>query len=155
MKNNYEYASQLPEDFEKPEFSDVKFMTAAEKESVLKNFRTVIDKRSLEFIHKDLYIHLNCHCGFIAHYNIQGFRDAYSAPKDFLFFVEQFAGKYSFEMLFCPDYKDINTEMIKYAKANYEKIKQEMLHKEYEDDLSIIRLLAKKHNLSFTLAREE
>ena len=32
---------------------------------------------------KELYDFLNLYCGFIAHYNIHGFRQAYAAPRDF------------------------------------------------------------------------
>jgi len=32
---------------------------------------------------KELYEFLHLHCGFIAHYNMDGFKAAYKAPKDF------------------------------------------------------------------------
>ena len=50
---------------------------------VVKSFRKVIESRNMEEMTKELYDFLNLYCGFIAHYNIHGFRQAYSAPRDF------------------------------------------------------------------------
>ena len=50
---------------------------------VVKSFRKVIESRSMEEMTKELYDFLNLYCGFIAHYNINGFRQAYAAPRDF------------------------------------------------------------------------
>ena len=50
---------------------------------VVKSFRKVIESRSMEEMTKELYDFLNLYCGFIAHYNIHGFRQAYAAPRDF------------------------------------------------------------------------
>ena len=50
---------------------------------VVKSFRKVIESRNMEEMTKELYDFLNLYCGFIAHYNIHGFRQAYTAPRDF------------------------------------------------------------------------
>jgi len=50
---------------------------------VVKNFRKVIESRDINKMNKELYQFLNLHCGFIAHYDINGFKSVYSAPKDF------------------------------------------------------------------------
>ncbi len=51
--------------------------------AVIKNFKEVIESRSIEKMNKELYDFLNLHCGFIAHYNINGFKDTYRNPRDF------------------------------------------------------------------------
>ena len=50
---------------------------------VVKSFRKVIEKRNMNEMTRELYDFLNLYCGFIAHYNINGFREAYAAPRDF------------------------------------------------------------------------
>jgi len=50
---------------------------------VVKSFRKVIESRNMDQMTNELYDFLNLYCGFIAHYNIHGFRQAYAAPRDF------------------------------------------------------------------------
>lgn len=50
---------------------------------VVKNFRRVIESRNINKMTNELYQFLNLHCGFIAHYDINGFKSVYSPPKDF------------------------------------------------------------------------
>ena len=59
-------------------FTDAEFMTAREKELVLRNWQRFL-QHGLKRDHftKRLYEHLHLHCGFIAHYNIHGFYDEY------------------------------------------------------------------------------
>lgn len=64
-------------------------MDEERQEKVLKNFKKVIDKQNANLINKELYYHLNLNCNFIAHFNLQGFREAYSG-ENFPTFVEQF-----------------------------------------------------------------
>ena len=54
-----------------------------EKLSVVKNFRNVVENRDISLMRKELYEFLNLYCGFIAHYNIDGFKATYSAPRNF------------------------------------------------------------------------
>lgn len=64
-------------------------MNEEQQQKVLRNFKKVIDKRNTEFINKELYYHLNLNCNFIAHFNLHGFREAYSG-ENFDEFVEKF-----------------------------------------------------------------
>ena len=50
---------------------------------VIKNFKEVIENKDIHRMNKELYDFLNLHCGFIAHYNIDGFKTTYRAPRDF------------------------------------------------------------------------
>lgn len=132
-----------------PQFIDEQWLTAKEKMSVYKEFKRTIESRDMSKMLKAMYNHCHVHCGFIAHYNINGFRDEYSSPLDFLRFVEHFA-KPDF-MLKHSRFQDINAELIKIAQQHYEKIKQEMDENQKNNDLLRIQLLAKKHNLAVTL----
>ena len=51
--------------------------------AVIKNFKEVIETRNIDKMNKELYEFLNLYCGFIAHYNINGFKDTYRNPRDF------------------------------------------------------------------------
>jgi len=53
------------------------------KLSVVRNFRQVIESRDISLMKKELYQFLNLYCGFIAHYDINGFKATYAEPKDF------------------------------------------------------------------------
>jgi hypothetical protein len=64
-------------------------MTDEKQQKVLNNFKKVIDKRNAGLINKDLYYHLNLNCNFIAHFNLNGFREAYNG-ENFSEFVAQF-----------------------------------------------------------------
>ena len=51
--------------------------------SVVRNFKKVIERRYMGHMRKELYEFLHLHCGFIAHYDINGFKATYSRPEDF------------------------------------------------------------------------
>ena len=50
---------------------------------VVRNFRQVIEARDMSLMNGELYQFLNLYCGFIAHYNIHGFRETYASPGEF------------------------------------------------------------------------
>jgi hypothetical protein len=50
---------------------------------VVKNFRKVIESKDINNMTKELYNFLNLYCGFIAHYDINGFKSVYCTPKQF------------------------------------------------------------------------
>lgn len=64
-------------------------MSAEQQQKVLNNFKKVINKQNAELINKDLYYHLNLNCNFIAHFNLHGFREAYSG-ENFHDFINYF-----------------------------------------------------------------
>jgi hypothetical protein len=51
--------------------------------AVIKNFQEVIETRNIDKMNKELYQFLNLYCGFIAHYDINGFKATYQSPLDF------------------------------------------------------------------------
>ncbi|NIT55905.1 MAG: hypothetical protein GWN00_06615 [Aliifodinibius sp.] len=114
-------------------FKDAEFMTAKEKELVLKNWETFL-KHGLKKQHftKRLYNHLHLHCGFIAHYNILGFYSTYfEAGQDTERFFEHFctytAANYGANI----DYDDLNTAM----RDVYSKYR-DVIKKQAEDDIT-------------------
>lgn len=54
-----------------------------EKLPVVRNFRQVIEDRDIHLMKKELYDFLVLYCGFIAHFDIGGFKATYSDPRDF------------------------------------------------------------------------
>jgi len=50
---------------------------------VVRNFRKVIESKDINKMTKELYDFLNLYCGFIAHYDINGFKSVYCTPKQF------------------------------------------------------------------------
>ncbi len=51
--------------------------------AVITNFKEVIESRSIDRMSKELYEFLTLYCGFIAHYNLEGFKANYRNPQDF------------------------------------------------------------------------
>ena len=50
---------------------------------VIKNFKEVIETKDIGRMNRELYEFLHLHCGFIAHYDINGFKATYKSPRDF------------------------------------------------------------------------
>lgn len=95
-------------------FVDAEFMTAREKQLVVKNWKTFL-KNGLQqkYFTRRLYQHLHLHCGFIAHYNIQGFYTTYfEGGADTERFFEQFCGHVT--CWGAGDYHDLNAAMLEF-----------------------------------------
>jgi hypothetical protein len=112
-------------------FTDVEFMTAREKELVLKSWRTFL-KQGMQKEHftKRLYEHLHLHCGFIANFNIHGFYSTYfEAGQDTERFFENFCNYTAANYGANNDYDDVNTAM----RQVYEEFKAEIQEKAQAD----------------------
>ena len=89
-------------------FTDARFMTARQKDRVLKDWRKFLRHglKKQDFT-KRLYEHLHLHCGFIAHYNLQGFYATYfEAGQDTERFFEAFCVHRT-----VAEHEDLNTAM--------------------------------------------
>lgn len=109
-------------------FKDAEFMTAKEKELVLKNWKTFL-KHGLQKKHftKRLYQYLHLHSGFIANFNIQGFYSTYfEAGQDTLRFFKYFCNHTGLA-----DYADLHAAMRK-VYTQY----QDTINKQAEDNIS-------------------
>ena len=78
---------------EKEQFKDVKFLTQQDKYKIAKHFKRFVENgfKAKDF-NKSIYEHLHLHCGFIAHYNINGFYHEYfnGSNEDLIRFVKNF-----------------------------------------------------------------
>jgi hypothetical protein len=113
-------------------FTDTKFMSAKDKELMVKDWERFIKALaqgdlgtvtqteygaiSKKFT-KRIYLHVSLHCGFIAHYNISGFYGEYfDRPEDTVRFIDQWdrsKGCPPAEMGGClPEYQDVNIAMM-------------------------------------------
>lgn len=136
-------------------FTDVEFMTAKEKELVLKSWKTFL-KHALQKQHftKRLYEHLHLHCGYIACYNQSGFYSAYfKAGQDIERFFEHFctytAGNYGANV----DYDDLNAAM----RQVYEKYKDAIKKKteaDITDSLNLLEACVKRSRKDEKFARQ-
>jgi hypothetical protein len=94
-------------------FTDAEFMTAQQKEAVLKDWERFLRHR-LKRTHftRNLYEHLHLHCGFIAHYNIHGFYSTYfEAGQDIERFFEQFCSFAARNSGTLAEYDDLHAAM--------------------------------------------
>lgn len=139
---------------------DTQFMTAVEKERVLKQWETFL-KHGLKLEHftKGLYNHLIQHCSFIAHYDRGGFYATYfERGEDKALFLSQFdkrAGisgippsiEYGMTYWAEGDYADINRAMIdvatKYIPALLEQARQE----QRSSDIAEAQRLLSRHGM--------
>jgi hypothetical protein len=118
-------------------------MTAREKEKVYKSFKRVIENRDITLIDKRLYKHLHQNCGFIAHYDIHGFRAAYSG-RGFLEFIDYFLNP-PFFGLGPKEYHDINNAMRALVEEHAELIFEEFENREMNKEIELLKRLAAKH----------
>ena len=111
--------------------NDSKFMTAVQKEKVLKNWKTFIKKlrtngtsdniKSGSFS-KALYNHLYVHCGFIAHYDIHGFFNMYFTGESHIVSFSDQLERHWNQFGLQDTYADLNAEMQKEWNKNKAKI---------------------------------
>ena len=80
-------------EIKKEQFKDVEFFTAEDKYRTAKHFlRFVKNGFQRKDFNRRIYEHLHLHCGFIAHYNIDGFYQEYfnGNKEDLKQFAEHF-----------------------------------------------------------------
>jgi hypothetical protein len=56
---------------------------AIEKLKIVRNFRNVIETHDISLMNRELYQFLTLSCGFIAHYDINGYKATYRGPESF------------------------------------------------------------------------
>ena len=94
--------------------------------AVIKNFQQVIENRDIDRMNKELYEFLNLYCGFIAHYDINGFKATYKSPRDFAeVFIKHFDRNHRYYSRTYPCHESLymDTGLTKAAiKREFEKI---------------------------------
>jgi hypothetical protein len=100
--------------------------------ALIKNFQEVIETKDIGRMRKELYEFLILHCGFIAHYDINGFKATYKSPRDFAdVFIRHFDREHPYYngAYACHETPYKNTEITKAGiKREFEKIVN--MHKE-------------------------
>ena len=126
-------------------FTDTKFMTGADKQLVLKGWRTFL-RGGLQRKHfsKRLYKHLTLNCSFIAHYDIDGFYATYFVQgRDVIRFLSQFitgsAGGATWWL--SGEYADINKAMCEVAQEYAPSLLATANNQQRNDDLAAARVL--------------
>ena len=133
---------------------DVQFMTAREKQLVLKDWKRFLEggfKPTL--FTKRLYSHLHLHCGYIAHYSQQGFfAEYFQSGPDTIRFFEAFCQN-SERFGSNPDYDDLNTAM----RDIYEKLKpriEAMVEQDVSNKLTLLETCLAQAKSDGQFARE-
>lgn len=141
------------------ELKDVKFMTALEKERVLKQWETFLSNGcQRQHFTKPLYQHLINHCSFIAHYDVDGFYSAYfENGENTVHFLTQFDNRndtpksveYGMTYWYTdPDYCDINQGMCLIAEKYLDQLSRIARDKQRTYDIETARALLAKHGLT-------
>ena len=141
-------------------FRDAEFMTAREKELVLKAWVRFL-RNGLRFgdFTRRLYEHLHLHCQFIAHYNRAGFYQTYfEQGEDTVRFLSQFDGRgecrsveYGMASWREGDYGDLAQAMIEEAAPYLPKLIARAQAREREADLGEAKRLLAKHGREYPL----
>jgi len=134
-------------------FTSVKFMSSKDKELVLRTWERFLKNglKRTDFT-KRLYEHLHLHCGYIAHYNIQGFYDTYFlSGVDIQSFFDNFI---RYNRGFPPiDYRDINNAMIElYYK--YKDTLNEQAENDISDKVALLSECVKRANTDRDFAKQ-
>jgi len=99
-----------------------------EQKNLLTSFERCLKAKNLEPMTKDLYNFFHLRCGFIAHYDINGFRNTYSAPEDFLSFSKTLLEELESDVKWVSENYTDNTDSFKYD-YNFKipEVKKEMI----------------------------
>lgn len=141
---------------------DAKFMSAQEKERVLRQWERFIESGCVKKkFTKALYKHLINHCSFIAHYDIHGFYATYfEEGEDTARFLTQFDNsngdpksvEYGWTMWYTdPEYNDLNSRMCHVARKYIPLLTKMANSRQLERDKLQAESLLAKHGLTATI----
>jgi hypothetical protein len=137
-------------------FRDAAFMTAREKQLVLKAWvRFLKHGLRLADFTKRLYEHVHLHCSFIAHYNRPGFFEEYfERGEDTARFLSQFDNRgecqsveYGGTWWLQGDHSDLNRAMVEEATKYIPALLENARTAQRQADLAAAERLAAKHGL--------
>ena len=140
--------------------SDTRFMSAKEKERVLKQWGTFLKHGCRrEHFTKTLYDHLNQHCSFIAHYDRGGFYATYfENGDDTAHFLTQFdkrgdcqSVEYGGTGWMKGEYSDVNRAMVEVAAQCAPQLMEQALQKQRTADIITARALLAKHGITVNI----
>ena len=145
---------------------DVKFMSAQQKEKVLRQWELFLKSGCEEKrFTKVLYEHLIMHCSFIAHYDIHGFYSTYfDEGEDTVHFLSQFDNnngipksiEYGMTYWYTdPDYNDINSEMCRVASKYIPALVKMFKNNQKIIDIMRAKMLLEKHSVAVIIEGEQ
>jgi len=131
-------------------------MTAEEKQKVANDFSRFVNAVDCDydncqkFFTKRLYEHLHLHCGFIAHYDQNGFFSTYfENPEDTKEFFKELRKGFGYV-----EYNDVESVMKQTIESHKGAIAMKMDSRELQEDKIRIWTLMKKHNLEIVSTDE-
>lgn len=129
------------------ELKDAPFMSAKDKQLVLKQWTKFL-AGGLEWQHftKVLYEHLHLHCGFIAHYDRQGFYSTYFESGDGI--IRFFAWLQYEENRHMMEYDDLFNAMMEVGASYIPGLIETAQVKQKNADIAIARRLLEKHGIT-------
>lgn len=138
---------------------------ALNTKGIVASVRRCLEKNDIEQLSKAAYEHINQHMGFIAHYDIQGFKSTYSDVADFAkklltseysrdinynkrnshrynddFFITKY-GK-----VFCQSVTACNTAIVTLAEKHLPWLQMNRTKEKNQAEVAELNRLAKKHN---------
>ena len=121
-------------------------------ESVLNNLKTVILSGDMSKLKNCAYTHLNLYCGFIAHYDLNGFIATYRNPGDFAQFLRYLYNQLDEQMtIYLP-----NKSSFLYDSKSYEDIPLAQVQTKLYDFLTpIIDGLVNKYTCTWLVQERE
>lgn len=141
-----------------PRFQDSEYMSAKEKDQVLKAWeRFIVGGFKRKDFTKALYHHLYQGCSFIAHYDIEGFYSTYfRKPSNTVQFLQQFDRDYGLCSAEYGDswwirhsyWVDINLVMVDALEPYKAGIYRDLAGMERRQDLAVAQALLAKHGLA-------
>lgn len=131
-----------------PKYSDSEFMTSKEKEKAFRCFARILKERDINMMDHNLYEHLHLHCGFIAHYNISGFKGVYSG-QGFRAIVAHFDRNHKDYcwLIVRGEYADVNRDMVELATVMAPQIYAELDAQKKATEIYLCKVLAGAHGL--------
>ncbi|MBI4294657.1 MAG: hypothetical protein HY669_00645 [Chloroflexi bacterium] len=141
----------------RPAFTNGKYMSAKEKEQVLRAWETFLKNgcRPQDFT-EALYHHLIQHCSFTAHYDRGGFYHTYFANgEDTTHFLTQFdrsrgckSVEYGGGWWLTGDYADINNAMVDVAARYIPQLTRQAQSRQRQAEIARARALLAKHGIA-------
>lgn len=135
------------------EFKDELRLTGQQKQRIYKKFLKVVKARDSHLIDKALYDFLHIRSGFIAHYNIHGFREYYENLSGMIDLLEELL-RHHYEWG-VGSYTDIGNALKAIAREMLPVVRAEAEEEKRQQELATLQKLATKHGYHVGTAAEQ
>lgn len=134
------------------EFKDELRLTGHQKQRIYKKFMKVVKARDSQLIDKALYDFLYIRSGFIAHYNIHGFKDHYMGHQGMIELLDELL-QHHYEWG-AGSYTDIGNALKAIAREVLPVIRHEAEEEKRKREIQTLQKLASKHGYHVGLAED-